>query len=180
MHELLKRHTIRDAILLLKQAWNEVPQSVLKNAWSKILNWDDGEFEEEDFPLSHLISSADVYESVIEETRILLSKLGDSNVSTDEIENWNADVIDENVEDVEDMECDEDGSNSGSVCVVPSVPYSDAINAVNTLIRWSEQNVEYSSKHIANLIDLRTDIVKEKCSNPQKQCKLTEFFRMNT
>lgn len=180
VHELLQTHTIRDAILFLNQAWNEVPESVLKKAWSKILNWDDSEFDEEDdLPLSTVISSVDVYESVLEETALLLSKLGDSNVPIDEIEDWNADVIDENTEDVEEMECDEDDLNSGSDYVHPRVPYADATNAVNTLIKYCEQNVEHSNKHIANLIDLRTDIVKKQCLKPRKQCSLTDFFRPN-
>lgn len=53
---LLKRHSVRDAIFLLKQTWDELPQNVIKKAWSKVLNWDSGEFDsEDDLPLAQWI-----------------------------------------------------------------------------------------------------------------------------
>lgn len=46
--KLLKRHSIRDAIILLKQSWDEVQPTVLKNSWSKLLNWDSGDYDSDD------------------------------------------------------------------------------------------------------------------------------------
>lgn len=179
VHDLLRNHSLRDAILLLSLAWNELPQSVLIKSWSKILNWDDSQWDEEDdIPLSELFPSANVYRIGIQETKQLLSKLAvDCNLSTDEIEEWNADKVD--FEDVEDLECDEAASDSEAVCQHPPVLYSDALNAVNTLIKWTEYNTEYSNKHFANLVNLRADIVKKQFDKQTKQSVLTDFFSKN-
>ncbi|XP_053949472.1 jerky protein homolog-like [Anastrepha ludens] len=185
VHDMLKRHSIRDAILMLKSAWNDLPQTVLEKAWNQILNWDDDQFDkEDDLPLSELLSNLD-YEREIEDTRQLLLKLGvGTSLSTDEIEGWNADMIDEgdlNDIDIEEMESDEDIADGEAVCSNQPIPYLDAISAVNTLIKWNEQNVECTNKHMANLFELRSDIVKKQLSKPQKQCILTDYFtRSNT
>lgn len=36
VHDALKNHSIKDAILYLKTAWDELPQTVLQKAWTKI------------------------------------------------------------------------------------------------------------------------------------------------
>lgn len=164
-------------IVLLKSAWDDLPQSVLKKSWSKISNWDDDQFnDDDDLPISELFLRDEIYASLMTETQQLLTKIGmGSTVSTDEIEEWNADEIDANDDDIEDNDIDM-GSDVESERECSRISYNDAINAVNTLIKWNENNVKYSNKHIANLIELREDIVKDQLIKPQKQTTINNFF----
>lgn len=178
IHDMLKNHSIRDAILLLKLAWDELPQSVLQKSWSKLLNWDDEEYDgEDDVPLTELFSSTDIYSDTIQETQHLLARLAiDCEVSTDEIEEWNADEVDENAmdTDMEDEVSAEDDVNED--IQNPAVRYTDALNAVNTLIKWNEHHKNLTNKHMSNLLELRSDIVKNHLANEPKQTVLTNFF----
>lgn len=159
----------------MKSAWDVLPTSIIEKSWSKILNWDDGEFDEEDnVPLAELAQQIeiDAYRNEIEETLQLLSKLTPNAVlSIDEIENWNADAFDET--DVDESDNEEDDN---AVQIPVSVSYTDAINAANVLIKWSEQNADLTAKHMSNLLQLRSDIVKKQILKPPKQTKLTTFF----
>ena len=61
--QLLKNHSLNDAILFLKSAWDVLPRSILQNAWSKLLNCDYVEYDDEDnLPLSVLMSLSNAHE----------------------------------------------------------------------------------------------------------------------
>lgn len=172
VHDALQNHSVKDAILLMKSAWDDLPTSIIEKSWSKLLNWDDNEYDEEDnIPLSELMSSHNIYRSEIEQTQQLLSKLcTDCSMTVEEIEIWNADSFDETEAESESSEEDE---------VVPEnehVLHTDAIHAVNKLIKWSENNTDLTDKHMFNLLQLRSDIVKKQLLKPPKQTKLTSFF----
>lgn len=173
VHDALTKHSIKHAILLLKAAWDEMPQSVLKNAWSKILNWDEKEYEDEDnIPVSMLLPNP-VYDELIIETRQLLSQIAvDTTISTEEIETWNADIINDEADCVISSGSDDECEHQ----VDPPIPYGEALNAVNTLIKWATNDMQYESKHMSSLLTLRTDIVKKHFTKPQKQTKLNDFF----
>lgn len=95
VQEMLKTNNIRDAILLLKSAWEDLPTSVLQNACNKIKNWDETQCkDEDDIPLSILYPSNASYNSAIEEVQILLSKIvNNSEVNLQNVEDWNEDFI---------------------------------------------------------------------------------------
>lgn len=175
VHDALQSHDLKNAILLLKSAWDILPINIIEKSWSKILSWDDSEFDEEDnTPLAELAhqTETDAYRDEMEETLQLLSKLTPNCVlSIEEIENWNADAFDETDVDQTDSE-EDDGAVGNSV----SVSYTDAINAANVLIKWSEQNADLTAKHMSNLLQLRSDVVKKQTLKPPKQTKLTTFF----
>lgn len=156
---------------------------------TKISNWDDCDYNEEDnIPLSELScqngeetetetneneTETDAYRDEIETTLQLLSKLTANTVLTiDEIENWNADTLDETDVDSNDEDDHEDNNAENSV----SVSFTDAINAANVLIKWTEQNADLASKYMYNLLNMRSDIVKKQLLKPPKQTKLTSFF----
>lgn len=170
----LKSHSLKDAILHLKVAWNDVPQTVLQKAWAKILNWDDKEYgDEDDIPLSELIPSQSIYDEIISETQTLLAQLGVDVLSIEEIEEWNDDVVHDEVDsDVSNEDEDENPDNESN----QSIPYNDAIDAVNALMKWCTSDVQYGQKHMSNLIALRSDIVKKHFSKTQKQTKLDDFL----
>lgn len=65
--ELLKKHDITHAIILLQSVWEKLPVSVLQSAWLKINNWDEKEYDsEDDSPLSQLLLSENVYGNIVE------------------------------------------------------------------------------------------------------------------
>lgn len=173
IHELLQKHDLRHAILLLKLAWDECTQSVLQKAWHKLLNWDNHQYDDEDdIPLSVLFPPDPFYNRIFEETQQLLTRLApDCTLSAEEINAWNADSLDENETDTGT------GQDEDNVSEAPEfVPYNDAICAVNTLIKWNEYNTNFSNKHISQLLELRSDIVKSHSERRLHQNKVTDYF----
>lgn len=178
IHDMLSNHSIRDAILLLKLAWEELPQSVLQKSWKKIFEWDEGQFDEVDnIPLSELISSASEYDAALQETHRLLSKLSNEcALSNEDIETWNDDFVDGDECDSDDESNSDDEDSGENNRENHPVNFSEALNAVNTLIKWAENNKQYSSKHMSGLIELRSDISKNHFNKPCKQQSITEYF----
>lgn len=93
VENLLKSFNIRDAIVYLQSSWDELPQRVLVNAFKKIKNWDETNYErEDDLPLSQLFPSNRAYNKIINEAQTLLEKIsGEILVDLQEIEEWNED-----------------------------------------------------------------------------------------
>lgn len=180
VHDSLKNHSIRDAILLLKVAWDELSTTVLQKAWSKILNWDDKDYDDEDnTPLSELQASKDIYDEMIAEAQLLLSKLGkDCTLTIEEIEEWNSNFDENENEDECDIETSDEQSSEEESPPQPAVSYGDAINAVNLFLKWADKDMEYSNKHLSNLLELRSDIVKNHFTKPQEQMKLDSYFSL--
>lgn len=172
IHDLLKQHSIRDAILLLELAWKELPQSVLKNAWSRIFNWDDDQFDaEDDVPIAQLLASDSEYQSLADETyQLLLSIAPNSGLNRNDCDEWNDDQL---VEGEIETESDE----SEIEREVESIAYHDAINSVNTLIKWCEENNQQGTKHLTGLLALRSDIVTKHFAQPKIQKRVTDFFQ---
>lgn len=163
-HDALQNHDLKNAVLLLKAAWDVLPASVIEKSWKRIWNWDDNEYDDEDnIPLAELMTQTknetDAYDDEIAEILQLLSKLTPNcALSIDEIENWNADIFDETDVDGNDSESED---NETATEKSNHVSYTDAINAANLLMKWSEQNADVSAKHMSNLLQLRSDIVKK-------------------
>lgn len=177
INDFLNGHNVREAILILKLVWDELPQSVLEKSWSKILNWDENEFDDEDdVPLSEIRDS--YYNNIIRETSNLLSTIApNAGLNLEEIEEWNEDISQEDSSDVEpeseDSGCDEPKDDE----IKNTVSYSTAIASVNNLINWCTQDNVFSAKHLSNLMSIRTDIVNGHVKATQIQTKLTNFFQ---
>lgn len=173
--ESLKEHTIRDAIVMLKDAWADIPNSLLHRAFSKIRDWDKDEYSEEDLvPLSALRASPEYYTQLLNEVQTLLNEIapGDE-IASSEIEEWNIDTTD-NVE-LEDAECsDSDGEAATDVI---KVTHTEAIENVNKLIEWCAQNEAIGLKHTFNLMNLRSDIVTTHTTKHTKQKAVTDYFK---
>lgn len=175
IHDLLQKHTLRNAICLLSAAWEDVSPAIIQKAWSKILNWDDGDYDDEDnMPLSDLVPTIDTYSDMLQQTQELLSKLAtDSTISIEAIEEWNKDDVNE----IDADSSDEDGdSNENCQHQEATVSYGEAISAVNTLLKWAEKNEDRANKHIPNLLNLRSDIVMSNFTKPRKQTTLDSYF----
>lgn len=175
VEDLLKAHNIRDAILMLKNAWDDLPSTVLQNAWKRIKNWDDGEYEaEDDIPLSELAASHEIYGVILDEVQSLLSKIGlNANLTLNEIEEWNDDSIEDEEELIEigdDVESDVELSEQAE-----KVQYTEAIQSVNTLIKWCESN--NNTDEMSDLLNLRAKIVQNYFTKPKTQSSLTSYFK---
>ncbi|XP_055307810.1 jerky protein homolog-like, partial [Sitodiplosis mosellana] len=172
--QALKEHNIRDAIVMMKDVWANFSNTLLQNSWSKINNWDKDDYTEEDLvPLSSLRAPTVDYENVLGEVQTLLNSIApDSEIATNEIEEWNNDTT-ENVE-LDDV----DSSDSeGEAAAVVKIPHSDAIDHVNKLIEWCAQNESVGIKHTFSLLSLRSDIVTAHTTKATKQKQLTDYFK---
>lgn len=97
-------------------------------------------------------------------------------ISTAEIEEWNDDTTEGlELDDVESSASD----SEGEAAAVMKVPITDAIDYVNELIKWCTQNEDIGSKHTANLLSLRSDIVTTYTRKKPKQTSLTDYFKGN-
>lgn len=163
-----------EAIMLMELAWKEMPESILKNAWNRLLNWDDSEYEpEDDLPLSQLLTVNQEFENAAQNTQVLLSQiLPTCPVTIEEISEWNDDIQVENLSDEENEE--ESSNESMEEDVLEQVGYDEAIASVNKLIGWC--NTNQSAKHITNLLGLRADIVAKHLKTPMVQKRVTDFF----
>lgn len=175
IEQALKEHTIRDAIVMLKDAWADVPFSLLQNAWSKIHDWDKDDYTDEDLvPLSTFQTPTDYYDNVLDDVQALLNQIAPTiEISTAEIEEWNDDTTDDVESDVEKSDSDSEGEAAALV----KIPHTDAINYVNELIQWCTQNEDVGSKHTSNLLSLRSDIMTTHTKKATKQKSLTEYFK---
>lgn len=182
--ELLKKHTIKDTIVLLKKAWDDVSTSVLAKSWKNMLQYDDDEFEAEDLlPLSELMA----YSSLIHETQSYLIQLNPNASFTDaDIEQWNNDhlVVSEIDQDEISNETDDDDDeddNKGGDCdsvAEQKTSHNSAMDCVNQLLKWCNEN--QSTTFVSQLLDLRKQIVDAAKNQPKKQTKIGDFFANQT
>lgn len=177
IEQSLKEHSIRDAIVMLKDAWADIPFGLLQNAWSKIRNWDADDYTDEDLvPLSTIQTQAAYYENVLGEVRTLLNRIAPTDeIATAEIEEWNND----STEDLEpkDVESDSDSDCEGEAVAVVKVPHTDAIDYVNKLIEWCSQNEDVGLKHTSDLLSLRSDITNVHTTKTVKQTTVKDYFK---
>lgn len=155
--DLLMSHNIKDAIILLNEAWNSLPDSVLKTAWKPLLNWRDDDFDDEDLlPLTALRDQI-LQEALVETQEILMHIANNNEISIEEVMQWNADeILDMDDEgDVDEAEEEENSETNMS-----KVEQSEAMQSVNVLVQWCNQR-QVSSSYISNLVKLRTEIVAE-------------------
>lgn len=175
IEQSLKEHSIRDAIVMLKDAWADIPFSLLQNAWSKIRDWDKDDYTDEDsLSLSSFRTPNDYYDILLNDVQTLLNEIAPScEISINEIEEWNDDT-NKNLE-PEDDEIDSD--SEGEAAAMVKIRHTDVINDVNELIEWCTQNEDVGSKHTANLLSLRDDIVTTYKKKTTKQKPIADFFK---
>lgn len=174
IEKALKEHELSDAIVLLKDAWEKIPTSLLRKAWSKIQDWDKDEYTDEDLvPLSELNTPTDYYAQVTAEVQTLLNKIAPANeITVKEVEEWNIDKANEG-----ELDQNETSDSEGEATNVAKVSHSEAIDHVNQLIKWCAQNEELGIKHTFNLMSLRSDIVTAHTTKDTKQTNVTDYFK---
>lgn len=161
--DILKKHSVKDAIILWKKAWDDVRQSTLKTSSKKMMAYDDDEYDEEDLlPLSE-------YSKLVQESQTYLHQLNPNvDFTIDEIEQWNGDYVSQDEaqamdeSDYTDDDEEDEGENDNvddCVIVQPKTQHGDALNYVNGLLKWCDENNDHSAKYVCTLLDLRTEIV---------------------
>lgn len=188
--DILKKHTVKDAIVLWKKAWDDVPDSILKTSFKKMIAYDDDDYDEED-----LVPLSERYSKLVQESQTYLHQLNPNvDFTVDEIEQWNGDHVSQNEaekmiesdytdEDDEDESENEHEDIDDCVIVQPKTQHSDALNYVNGLLKWCDENNDHSAKYVCTLLDLRTEIVnaaKTVNEQPKKQTVLSDFFSKRT
>lgn len=170
----LKSHSIRNAILLLKLAWDEVPQSVMKKSWSKLSDWDSNQYDsDDDVPIAQLMQIGQNCNQVIQRTQALLEEIAPNDcIGIEDIDRWNDDMFDYGSAHV--VSSDGESSDSSEDDVVEVVSNTTAIESVNNLIKWCKNSELFSSKHTLNLLALRNDISNVK--KPKKQTNITDYM----
>ncbi|XP_036344810.1 jerky protein homolog-like [Rhagoletis pomonella] len=179
----LKSFSIRNAIMLLKQAWYDVPERVIKKSWSKLNNWDSDQYEsdDDDVPLAQLLQKDQDCNGALQAAQALLTEIEPTNnISIPEIEIWNNDVLDDDP--AHDLNSDDESSGSSEFDdreVLPVVSTSTAIESVNNLIKWCTYSESFSAKHTSNLLALRNEIVIAETNKRKKQTAITDYMPAN-
>ncbi|XP_054729099.1 jerky protein homolog-like [Anastrepha obliqua] len=179
----LKSFSIRNAIMLLKQAWYDVPERVIKKSWSKLNNWDSDQYEsdDDDVPLAQLLQKDQDCNGALQAAQALLTEIEPTNnISIPEIEIWNNDVLDDDP--AHDLNSDDESSGSSEFDdreVLPVFSTSTAIESVNNLIKWCTYSESFSAKHTSNLLALRNEIVIAETNKRKKQTAITDYMPAN-
>lgn len=176
IHDMLKKHSLSDAIILLDLAWKELPADILEKSWDRLFKWDDKDYDDDDdIPLSELFPLDNFYREIVNETQQLLSSIAPSaNVTAEEINEWNDYVAIEMDDEIESGNDDETLDESDNQNI--SIPYDEALKSVNKLMSWCQVHTR-SSQHMSNLLDLRADIVRTHLAAEQIQKQVTDYFK---
>lgn len=173
--EMLKKHTLKDAIILLNEAWKNLPESIIANAWKPLFNWKDNDFDEEDLlPLIQLRDQS--FAEIVEEAQMILNEIG-GELTTEEIMNWNNDLVDPDTL-IDAVEGSSDDDVEDVEMTTPKILHSDALQSVGKLLKWCEENGQNTTV-ISSLINVRTQIVEAMMKKQTKQLTITECFNKN-
>lgn len=181
IEECVKEHTLRETTIYLKNAWNELPGSLIQNAWNKIRNWNDDDFDLEDNePLSNYVTSVQNFEETLNEMQNLLNRIAPNcEMSLADIDLWNEDNNDGLAEDEYDTDGDDDVESilEGAAAVEPKISNLAALDFINGLIKYAEQNEAFGKVHLQNLYTQRSDVMNIQAKQPLKQNKIMTYFK---
>lgn len=172
---LLKKHSIKDAIINLNEAWNTLDDSVLIKAWRPLFEWRDDEFDEEDLlPLSKV--RTEIYMEQLKDLQVILNRIsgpGDNEMSIEEVKEWNENLSVENETSASDSSDDE-----MDYCEMDlqKVSHNEAIQHVNSLLKWCNDYGQ-SASFISNLNGLRAQIVEVMLKKEKKQTTMNDYFK---
>lgn len=137
------------------------------------MEFDKDELDEEDcLALIDWISRQQELTEAIKETRNLLETIAPgTNLTTEEIKEWNRDEL---VGDDIPMDISSE-SEDDLVEEIPKTANADALNSVNDLIKWCNENPDKGSSHMPSLMKLRTSITEKIQEKPMKQTNLYQI-----
>lgn len=172
---ILKKLSIKDAVINLSLAWNKVDASTIQKCWKNILSFEEENDPEEDIPLSIL---KEKYQNDIEapmnEVIDLVNELTNGvQLSREEIQTWNQDIGSEDI----DSEVEDDDQEQ---CIVTTAEISttEAIEAFNKVIAWSENNISDINDILA-LRKCRDKALQKSLEAKKVQKNITDYFHVN-
>ena len=179
--EALKKVTLREAVLNLHMAWNELNQQTIQKCWNNLLCTNDEDDEEDDVPLSvireRLRSNVDIVISASLDVVDLLKIVNPNIVCTPtDINFWNEDKQTNDANKEEDMDSENDEDDPIEVrCVVTD---AQAIQVFNQALDWAERK-EVSYTDILVLRKLRAQALEDNAKRKFTQTKIVNYFSSN-
>lgn len=179
----LKKVNLKDVVIGLARAWENVRPELIKKSWSKLLIHDDdvddsGWSEGDNLPLSQWKNKIELHgiEKQIEEVTTLMNQVS-GNATRQEIIDWAVGQTEssESMNDMDILEHVEDESSSDEEETIPrSVKHTEAIKCFETCLQWAQENAE-SEHQILILSEMKKRAQKAE-ETSIKQSKITEFF----
>lgn len=174
--DALKTLTIRDAVIHLHMAWQQVQPSMISKCWDNILGKNKNE---DDIPLARLqeIWNSERAETDINDTIDLLHVIGPVEYTTKDVEEWNKDVS-QNSDLENDQECNDSEDSDCEVLVIEEkkVSHSEVLEALKVVSQWTNQNpVDISD--ILSLRRIEEKAVALNISQKKVQTKITSYFK---
>lgn len=153
--ETLKQLNIKDAVLTVSDAWDEVGKQAIKSSWKKMwpsITEDDETWEEELIPLQELIR---------------LATIPNAGLTREDLEGWfeeNPEMYETHLTDDEllndTVQTDSSSDEEVVFHAVTTVKSEDALNSVDICIKWAQENVK-SCDMVANLRKMRDEVIKK-------------------
>lgn len=182
IEEKIKAFTLRNAVCLLSNAWDQLPSDMIKKCWKKIMYPKNHWTDEDNLPLS-------VIRAEVERENSLLLSVSDyfqeimpeETISNDEINEWIFENVDngsnyccENLDEVEEI--DNSDENVVEIPKLSRITHQTAIDSYNNCIQWAEEN-EMDLKDILVLQNHRESAVQKNISAKKTQSKISDFFK---
>jgi hypothetical protein len=173
-----KSLTIKDAMYMISDAWNDITNANIRASWKKLLNTNapDSEMQslQEENPVQEVLQALDCLEKgtncdpadVEEWLQIDASDPGYAILSDDEIVQTVSNLVIVHTDD----------GDSDEVHVVQPIPsHAETCEILKKCILWAEQQPETTGAHMISLHSLMTISAKKRMTS-LKQTKITSFF----
>ncbi|KAL1490195.1 hypothetical protein ABEB36_012927 [Hypothenemus hampei] len=124
--------------------WNRLQVNTIKKCWKNILNFtenSDDEDPEEDIPLSFLKERyrTETDEQLQEVVNLLNEMDSQAEFSREDIQKWNENYANDQNSNSDDNDGESDAHEDSTEAI--KINSSEAVDAFNTVIRWSEENI---------------------------------------
>lgn len=180
IQEALKRLSLKDAVINLSSAWDELNPAVIKKCWNNILS-NNTEFDAEDeLPLNELRRKwkSEEEADVVVDAMTLLEAIEPQEYTSKDIEEWNRDPAEIEEVEVQDFseESESENLDGGED---HKVTHLAAMEALQTVLTWATCNgLEIS--HIISLKNIYEKAILLNASVKKVQTKITSYFMNNT
>lgn len=173
--DALKSLTLRDVVIHLHIAWQQLDSSVITKCWHNILG---RTRDEDDIPLSRLKESMEneIIKTEVNDTIKLLETIQPVKYNVQDVEEWNEDIIRENIDfDInENVDSESDCEDLG--VLEKKISHSEVLDALNTVSTWANQN-HVGISEIVSLKKLEEKALALNLYQRKTQTKITSFFK---
>lgn len=178
LEEKLKKCNIRTAVAFLANAWDKVSENAIKSCWNVLMSNNDNWTSEDDLPLSTIRNQLlEEQAAQIPSISNLLSDISpDINFSSEEIDEWIYEDIQDLFEETEDINISDDEIAADVESVVTQqIKTDDVIKALDISIEWASMN-DISCEKILAIQEIKEAVVMKKLQTAKVQTKISNFF----